>query len=316
MNWDLVTFSFVVGVFASAVRWSAPILLAALGETFTERAGILNLGLEGIMLMGALAGFVGAYNTGSLWLGLLLAAVTGMIMGALMAFISVTVKANQVVAGLGITILGSGLSTLLFRLAFGLRTGGRPPQVDRFDVISIPLLSKIPALGEILFQHNIMVYLGFALVGVAWFALYRTRYGLALRAVGERPEAVDTRGVNVSRLRYSSLLIGGAMAGIGGAYLSLADLGIFWTQMTAGRGFIAVAVVVFARWDPVRAMGGALVFGLAASLQTALQTIKAPVPSELLLMLPYVATIVVLVSVSRRAEFPGAFAVPYSRGEE
>ncbi|HVO68562.1 MAG TPA: ABC transporter permease [Aggregatilineaceae bacterium] len=314
MNWNLITFSFAVGIFASAVRWATPILLTALGEIFTERAGILNLGLEGIMLMGALTGFVGAYNTGSLWLGLLIAALTGMAMGLLMAFMSVTVKANQVVAGLGLMILGSGLSTLLFRLFFGLRT--KPPQIAMFPVQPIPLLDKLPALGDILFDHNVMVYVAFILVGVVWIVLYRTRYGLALRAVGERPEAVDTRGLNVDLLRYSALLIGGALAGIGGAYLTLANLGIFWTGMTAGRGFIAVAVVVFSRWDPVRALWGALVFGGAASLQTALQTLEAPIPSELLLMLPYIATIVVLVGVSRRAEFPGAFAVPYSRGGE
>lgn len=314
MNWDLVTFSFVVGIFASAVRWATPILFAAVGEVFTERAGILNLGLEGIMLMGALSGFWGAYESGNLWIGLLVAAVTGALLGALMAFMSVTVKANQVVAGLGITILGSGLSTLLFRLAFGLRR--TPPSVDQFPEIGIPLLEDIPALGEILFEHNIMVYMVFGLVALAWVVLYRTRFGLALRAVGESPDAVDTRGLSVTWLRYSSLIIGGALASIGGAYLPLANLGLFWTQMTAGRGFIAIAVVVFARWDPVRAFWGALVFGGAASLQTALQTLEAPIDSELLLMLPYIATIVVLVGVSRRAEFPSAFAVPYSRGDK
>lgn len=314
MNTDLITFSFLVGVLASAVRWATPILYAALGEVFTERAGILNLGLEGIMLMGALTGFLGAYNSGSLWVGVLLAALTGMLMGLLMAFISVTVRANQVVAGLGITILGGGLSTLLFRLFFGLRT--KPPTIKTFQTQPIPLFNKIPAVGDILFDHNVMVYLVFGLVGVAWVVLYRTRFGLAVRAVGERPEAVDTRGLNVSLLRYISLMIGGMLAGVGGAYLPLANLGIFWTQMTAGRGFIAVAVVVFSRWDPVRALWGALVFGGAASLQTALQTLEAPIPSELLLMLPYIATIVVLIGVSRRAEFPGAFAVPYSRGEK
>ncbi|MEW6580719.1 MAG: ABC transporter permease [Chloroflexota bacterium] len=314
MNWDLVTYSFLVGILASAVRWATPILFAAVGEVFTERSGILNLGLEGIMLMGALGGFVGAYNSGSLWIGLLVAALVGMAMGLLMAFVSVTAKANQVVAGLGITILGGGLSTLLFRLFFGLRT--RPPTIKTFKTQPIPLLEDIPVLGEVLFKHNVMVYLVFILVGVAWVVLYRTRFGLALRAVGERPDAVDTRGLNVTALRYISLMIGGALAGLGGAYLPLANLGIFWTQMTAGRGFIAVAVVVFSRWDPVRALWGALVFGGAASLQTALQTLEAPIDSELLLMLPYIATIIVLVSVSRRAEFPGAFAVPYSRGEK
>ncbi len=314
MNWDLITLSFLVGILASAVRWATPILFAAVGEVFTERSGILNLGLEGIMLMGALGGFVGAYNSGSLWVGLLVAMLVGMAMGLLMAFVSVTAKANQVVAGLGITILGGGLSTLLFRLFFGLRT--RPPTIKTFETQPIPLLEDIPVLGEVLFNHNVMVYLVFILVGVAWVVLYRTRFGLALRAVGERPDAVDTRGLNVTALRYVSLMIGGALAGLGGAYLPLANLGIFWTQMTAGRGFIAVAVVVFSRWDPVRALWGALVFGGAASLQTALQTLEAPIDSELLLMLPYIATIIVLIGVSRRAEFPGAFAVPYSRGEK
>lgn len=314
MNWELVTYSFIVGVFASAVRWATPILFAALGEVFTERAGILNLGLEGIMLMGALSGFWGAYQSGSLWIGLLVASVTGMLMGALMAFMSVTVKANQVVAGLGITILGSGLSTLLFRLAFGLRR--TPPSIKQFPAAGIPLLKDIPAIGEILFDHNIMVYMVFALVGIAWLVLYRTRFGLAVRAVGESPDAVDTRGLNVTRLRTISLIIGGALAAVGGAYLPLADLGLFWTQMTAGRGFIAIAVVVFARWNPVRAFWGALVFGGAEALQTALQTLEAPIDPELLLMLPYIATIIVLIGVSRRAEFPAAFAVPYSRGDK
>ena len=313
MNVELITFSFIVGMLAAAMRLAIPILFAALGETFTERAGILNLGLEGIMLVGALVGFVAAFVSGSLWLGILTAAVGGALMGLLMGFMSITAKVNQVVAGLGITILGSGLSTLLFRLFFGLRS--TPPTIDTFPTQPIPVLKDIPVLGEMVFSHNVMVYGALILVAVSWVVLYRTRFGLALRAVGERPDAVDTRGLSVSWLRYSSVIIGGALAGIGGAFLPLASLGLFWTQMTAGRGFIAVAVVVFARWDPVRALWGALVFGGAQALQLALQTLAAPIPSELLLMLPYVVTIIVLISVSRRAEFPGAFTIPYERGE-
>ena len=314
MNVELITFPFIVGLLAAAVRLAVPILFAAIGETFTERAGILNLGLEGIMLMGALAGFVGAYVTGNLWLGVALAMLSGIAMGLLMGFMSVTAKVNQVVAGLGITILGGGLSTLLFRQFFGLRS--TPPTIEMFLTQPIPGLSRIPVLGEMVFSHNILVYLALILVPVAWVVLYRTRFGLALRAVGERPDAVDTRGLSVDRLRYISLIIGGALAGVGGAFLPLASLGLFWTQITAGRGFIAVAVVVFARWDPVRALWGALLFGGAIALQLSLQTLKLPIPSELLLMLPYIITIVVLVMVSRRAEFPGAFAVPYSRGDK
>jgi simple sugar transport system permease protein len=238
----------------------------------------------------------------------------GMFMGLLMAFMSVTVKANQVVAGLGITILGTGFSTLLFRLAYDGRR--LPPKIKNFEAWGIPLLKDIPALGDILFDHNIMVYLVFVLVGVAWVVLYRTRFGLALRAVGERPEAVDTRGLSVTGLRYASLVIGGALAAVGGAYLPLANLGLFQTEMTAGRGFIAIAVVVLSRWDPARAFWAALIFGGAAALQTSLQTLKAPIDSDLLLMLPYIVTIIALVGVSRRAEFPGAFAVAYTRGDK
>jgi general nucleoside transport system permease protein len=314
MNYDLITFSFIVGWLAASMRLAIPILFAALGETFTERAGILNLGLEGTMLVGALSGFIGAFVTGSLWLGVLAGMLSGILMGLLMAFMSVTAKVNQVVAGLGITILGSGLSTLLFRLYFGLRS--TPPMIDIFPTQPVPLLKDIPVLGEMFFEHNVMVYLAFFLVGLSWLVLYRTRFGLALRAVGERPDAVDTRGLSVDRLRYLSLIIGGALAGIGGAYLPLANLGLFWTHMTSGRGFIAIAVVIFARWDPVRALFGSLVFGGAMALQLSLQTLRAPISSDLLLMLPYIITIIVLVIISRRAEFPGAFTVPYTRNDK
>ncbi|PID86669.1 MAG: branched-chain amino acid ABC transporter permease [Chloroflexi bacterium] len=312
MNTELITASFIIGVLAASIRLATPLLLAALGEIFTERAGILNLGVEGIMLMGALSGFLGAYWTSSLWLGVVAGMVTGLLFGLLMGFMSITAKSNQVVAGLGITILGSGLSTLLFRLTFGLRS--TPPSLEIFPTLSIPLLSKIPWLGPILFEHNILVYLALLLVPISSLILYRTRLGLAIRAVGENPDAVDTRGLNVSQIRYLSVMLGGALAGLGGSYLVLGSLGLFWTQMTAGRGFIAIAVVVFSKWDPARALLGALVFGLASALQISLQTLSVPIASELLLMLPYIITILVLVSVSRRAEFPSAFAVPYYRG--
>ena len=314
MNTDLISAAFIIGILAASVRLATPILLAALGELFTERAGILNLGLEGIMLMGTLGAFLGAFWTGSLWVGVFAAMFTGILMGLLMGVMSITVKANQVVAGLGITILGTGLSTLLFRLSFGLRSA--PPTLDIFPTIAIPLLSQIPVLGPVFFKHNILVYLALILVPISAFVLYRTKFGLAIRAVGESPDAVDTRGLNVNRLRYLSLVIGGALAGLGGGYLVLGSLGLFWTNMTAGRGFIAIAVVVFAKWDPWRALLGALVFGLASAVQISLQTVGVPIPSELLLMLPYIITIIVLVIVSRRAEFPAAFAVPYNRGGE
>jgi len=315
MNIGLITPVFILGILSASIRLATPILLTALGEVFTERSGILNLGLEGIMLMGALTGFLGAYWTGgNLWVGLLFAFVTGIIFALLMGFMSITAKVNQVVAGLGITILGTGLSTLLYRLSFGLRS--QPPTIKIFPDVPIPLLSNIPGLGQIFFTQNVMVYAALILTPLAGVVLYRTRFGLAVRAVGENPNAVDTRGINVSQIRYLAIMVGGGLAGLGGAYLSIGSLGLFWTQMTAGSGFIAVAVVVFSRWDPLRSLIGALVFGFAGALQLSLQTLHVPIPSELLLMLPYVITILVLIGVSRRAEFPGAYAIPYHRGEE
>lgn len=314
MNLELITPVFIIGALAASVRLATPILLTALGEVFTERAGILNLGLEGIMLMGALTGFLGAYWTGNLWVGVLLSIITGILFGLLMGFMSITAKVNQVVAGTGITILGSGLSTLLFRLSFGLRT--TPPIIGIFPDLPIPVLAALPIVGPIFFNHNIQVYAAMVLTPIAWVVLYRTRFGLAIRAVGESPDAADTRGINVSRIRYFSLIIGGALAGFGGGYLALGSLGIFWALVTAGRGFIAVAVVIFSRWDPLRSMLGAWVFGFAAALQLSLQTLNVPVPSEFLLMLPYIITILALMGVSRRAGFPAAFAVPYHRGEK
>ncbi len=314
MNLELISTSFIIGILAASIRLATPILLAALGEIFVERAGILNLGVEGIMLMGALSGFLGGYWSGNLWAGVLAGMLTGVLFGLLMGFMSITVRANQVVAGIGITILGGGLSTLLFRLAFGLRT--IPPTLDIFPTLPIPLLSQIPFIGPVLFEHNVLVYLALILVPAASAVLYRTHFGLKVRAVGESPDAVDARGISVARTRYLALIIGGAMAGLGGAYLVLGSLGLFWTQMTAGRGFIAIAVVVFSKWDPARALLGALVFGVASALQISLQTLGMPIPSQILLMLPYIITIIVLVGVSRRAEFPSAYAVPYFRGGE
>lgn len=314
MNTDLITTTFIIGVLAAAVRIATPLLLAALGEIFTERAGILNLGLEGIMIMGALSGFLAAFGTSNLWVGVAASILTGMLFGLLMGFVSITARANQVVAGLGITILGIGLSTLLFRLTFGLRS--QPPSLEIFPVIPIPFLSEIPGVGSILFEHNILVYLALVLVPILAVVLYQTRFGLAVRAVGENPDAADTRGLNVAWIRYASVIGGGGLAGLAGGYLVLGSLGLFWTQMTAGRGFIAIAVVVFSKWDPAKALLGALVFGLASSLQISLQTLGVPIAPELLLMVPYIVTILVLVSVSRRAEFPAAFTIPYVRGGE
>ncbi|MEG6616004.1 ABC transporter permease [Peptococcaceae bacterium 1198_IL3148] len=310
---QILTTGFLVSLLAGAVRMSVPILLPAIGEIFTQRAGILNLGLEGIMLMGALGGFVGAFFTGSLWIGVALAVVVGMLFSVIMAVLSVTIRADQVIAGVALTILGTGLSTFLFRVIFGIQK--LPPAIEPFEAISIPVLSNIPILGPVLFQHNILVYLTFILVVLSAIVLKRTTFGLKVRAVGEHPQAADSKGINVYLIRYICVVIGGAFAGLGGAFLSIGYMNTFLDQMSAGRGFIAVAVVIFARWNPYRAVGGAFVFGLASALQLRLQALGVPIPHQFLLALPYVLTILVLISVSKKADFPSAFTLPYNRGE-
>lgn len=309
----ILTAGFLVSFLAGAIRMSVPILLPALGEIFTQRSGILNLGLEGIMMMGAFAGFYGAYASGSVWLGLILAIIVGALFSSIMAFLSVTVRANQVIAGTALTILGGALAIFLYRAVFGILK--LPPWVEPFPALKIPFLSTIPLLGPILFQHNILVYLTLILVVIADITLEKTTFGLKVRAVGEHPRAADSKGINVYRIRYICVMLGGALAGLGGAFLSIGFMNCFLGEMTAGRGFIAVAVVVFSRWRPYRALGAALIFGAANALQLRLQAIGVPIPYQFLVALPYFLTILVLISVSKKAQVPAAFTIPYSRGE-
>jgi simple sugar transport system permease protein len=236
-----------------------------------------------------------------------------MLFSLIMAVLSVTIRANQVIAGVALTILGAGLSTFLFRVIFGIQK--LPPAIEPFQAIKIPVLSNIPILGPVLFQQNALVYLTFILVVFSTIVLKKTTFGLKVRAVGEHPQAADSKGINVYSIRYICVVIGGAFAGLGGAFLSIGYMNTFLDQMSAGRGFIAVAVVIFARWNPYRALGGAFVFGLASALQLRLQAVGVPIPHQFLLALPYALTILVLISVSKKAEFPSAFTVPYNRGE-
>ncbi len=305
--------AFLVSLLAATIRLATPIVFAALGEIITELAGILNLGVEGIMLMGAFAGFWGAYQTGSLWLGVLLGILVGALMALLMAFMSVTLRVDQVISGMGIYFLGLGLSSFLYRVTFGVRTV--PPTIEGFKEAPIPLLSRIPFLGPILFQQNILVYLAILLTPLLVLVIHRTTLGLMIRATGENPRAADTLGVNVSLIRYLCVVLGGILVGLGGVVLSTAHLKMFWENMTVGRGFIAVAIVYFGKWHPYRTFAGALLFGGAYALQLWLQALGAPVPHQLLLMFPYILTIAVLAMVARGAKGPAALGVPYKRGE-
>ena len=311
---EVFSLTFLTSVLAAAIPAGTAILYACLGELLCERAGVLNLGVEGMMLMGALGGFAVTYWTGSAWLGALGALGVGGILAAIHALLTVGLRANQVVSGLALTLFGAGLSAFLGQGLVGV------PAPDAFRDLPIPLLADIPYLGQILFRQDGLVYVSYVLVPLLWLFVYRTRPGLQLRAVGERPEAADAMGINVAALRTGYVVAGGALAGLGGAAISLGTNPGWTENMTAGRGWIAVALVIFAGWNPARAAAGAYLFGGVEAGQFRLQSVGVGVSSFFLNMLPYLFTILVLViatreTVRRRIGAPAALGRPYLREE-
>ncbi|WP_165666268.1 ABC transporter permease [Metapseudomonas otitidis] len=302
MDLDLLT-----NILFAMVRCGTPLLLVALGELVCEKSGVLNLGQEGMMLFGAVVGFITAIGTGSLWLGVLAAMAAGVLLAALFALVALGCNANQVATGLALTIFGIGLSSFV-----GAAWVGKP--LAGFKPLAIPLLSALPVLGKVLFSQDLMVYLSFVLFALIAWALLKSRIGLVLQAVGENPDAASAMGLPVLRVRTLAVLFGGAMAGMAGAYLSLAYTPMWAENMTAGRGWIALALVVFASWRVFRVLLGAYLFGLASILHLVAQGVGLAIPANLLAMLPYVATILVLVLLSRDALRTRLFA-PVSLGQ-
>lgn len=303
-----------MGFFAATVRVAAPLLLATIGEMFCERGGVLNLGIEGIMLLGAMTGFTAAYFSGSLWLGLACAASTGLLFAALMGLLTVTLGLSQHVSGLGITMLCSGLAFYGYRLVFGQPS--QPPNVVPFEPVKVPGLADVPVLGPALFDHVALVYLAFLGVPLAAFALYRTPWGLALRTVGENPLAAASSGISVAWLRYQGLMISGVLFAIAGAYFSLAQFNAFTFGLISGRGWVCIALVVLGRWDPWRCAFAALLFGAVDALQLRLQSSGAiDLPYQVFLMLPFLATVLAMAAVARSAQAPAALLVPYRKEE-
>lgn len=298
-------------VFASAIRLATPYMFASIGEMFGQRSGVLNLGVDGIMLMGAFFAYYGALMTGNLLLAVIAAIVIGGLMGLAMAFISVTLKAEQGISGIGVYLFGLGMSELLFQ-----KLVGTPRSVEGFPRLPIPILSDIQflSIGEIFFNHNLLVYVAFALVPIAAFVLNRTPFGLMIRAVGQNPEAADAMGINVARVRYMTVTIGGILAGLAGASLSIALLKVFQQNLTSGLGFIAVALVYFGRWRPVGVLVGAMLFSFVNALQLQISAIGIDVPAEFAVMAPYVITIIALVFASKQTEKPTALTKPFERG--
>jgi len=307
---QFLTYSVLTATAASGIRLAVPFLLAALGETVGQRSGVLNLGVGGIMRLGAFGAYYTTMQTDNMWLGAAVGLGVGIVLGVITALVNVSFKAQQGISGIGIYLFGLGFSDLLFQ-----KLVGTPRPVNVIPTVDIPVLSSIPVLGRVLFQHSLLVYLALALVPVIAFVLNRTTYGMKIRAVGENPAAADSLGVSVTRVRYSTVILGSALAGLAGAALAL-QLGIFQQNLTQGEGFIAVALVYFGAWRPSGVLAGALLYGVVAAVVLTWKTlgIIPPSASDLAAMAPAVLTVLALVAVARRSRQPAALAKAYERG--
>lgn len=310
---SLMDSALIVAVIASTLRGTAPILLAALGETYVERAGLLNLGIEGMMVAGAFSSFLVGLKMDNLMLGFLTAGLVGIFFGLVFGLMTITLKVNQIVVGLGLTIfLHSGCS-FLHRVIFGNQF---PMLFGAGGTNEIPFLSKIPLIGQPVFNQHWLLYVAFLMIPVLYFIMYKTSLGLRVRSVGEAPWAADASGVNVFRMRYFTTALGGLLAGLGGAFLSLGDLSFFVPDMVQGRGYIAIVVVMLGKWNPVKVGLGAILFGFALSLTSALQIVGVKISPDFILMTPYLVVIAALVIFARSTNLPAALCIPYERGQK
>lgn len=304
--------SSIVSLLAATLRISPPIVLASIGGAYSERTGIINIGLEGMILMGAFAGVVGSHFLGNPWLGVLCAILAGGALGLLHAVLCIKFKANQVVSGVGVNILSLGLTTLLLQVIWGNRGASDP--VPGIEPLQIPVIKDIPVVGEIIGKQNPLVYIMLIIVFFAWLIMFRTPLGLRIRAVGEHPEAADTVGIHVHKIQYMCVTVSGMLSGLGGAYLSLGWLNLFSQNMSAGRGFIALAANIFGKWNPAGTFGASLLFSFTDALQIKLQGVGIPI--QFIQMLPYILTILVLASAVKRAVPPAAIGKHYEKGEK
>ncbi|MEJ5310286.1 MAG: ABC transporter permease [Anaerolineae bacterium] len=301
----------MTGMLQATLLRAVPITLAALSGVMCERCAVINIGIEGMMLMGAFTSALIGSLSQSAWVGLLAALLAGGLMGALLAVLAIRYKVNQIIAGTAINILSTGLTSY-----FGSRYLQSIPELNRpltFGPVPLPVLSRIPIVGPVLFTNTVPVYLMLILVFVIHVMLFYTRWGLRTRAVGEHPKAADTLGVNVLKTRYINVILGGMVAGLGGAYLVLSSVARFDENMTAGRGFIGLAAMIFGKWSPIGSLGASLIFGFADSLRTNLAILRVPIPSQFLLMAPYLVTMIVLAGVVGRAVPPAADGEPYEK---
>jgi ABC-type uncharacterized transport system permease subunit len=311
---DLFEILMTAGFWAATIRIVSPLIFGTLGELICERAGVLNLGIEGIMTAGAMAGWMWVYQGGDLWGGVMFAAFIGASFGLLHASFTVYLGVSQHVTGIGITLFASSLSYFVYRML--LPSATTPPKIEPFHSVEIPFLSEIPIIGPALFNQSPLTYLALLSVPMVWYVLYRTPIGLAVRMAGENPMAVEAQGIDVLAVRTGAVMAGSALMAVGGAFITMSWFDAFYFGMINGRGWICVALVIFASWRPGKALLGAMLFaGLEAMQVRAQQKAGAFIPYQFFLMLPYIMSIVAMVIMARRARYPQALLVPFRRGE-
>lgn len=312
---DILDILLQASFWTAAIRIASPLIFAALGELICERAGVLNLGIEGIMVVGAFAGWLTVYLGGGLWFGVAVAMLSGMAFGLVHGVLTVPFGLSQHVVGLGITLLATSLTYYCYRLALPEVTS--PPKIEAFQPFEIPLLSDIPVIGPALFNQTPLTYLAFVLVVAVTLVLYRTPLGLALRAAGENPAAVEAQGLSVTGIRIGAVMVGSGFMAVGGAFLTMSAFNSFFFEMVNGRGWICIALVVFGSWKPGKTLLGAVLFAAFDALQIRVQQtpLGADIPYQIFLMAPYILSILALVVMSRRAQVPAALMVPFNKGE-
>lgn len=305
---------FTASFWVAAIRIASPLIFATMGELICERAGVLNLGIEGIMVAGAFAGWLTVYLGGNLWMGVAIAALAGAMFGLVHGTLTVPLGLSQHVVGIGITLLATSLTYFTYRVILPEVTS--PPRIEPFQPLPIPMLSDIPIVGPALFSQTPLTYLAFITVGLVAWVLYRTPLGLAVRAAGENPSAVEAQGISVTAIRMGAVMVGSALMAIGGAFLTMSAFNSFFFEMINGRGWICIALVVFGSWRPGKALLGAILFAAFDAYQVRLQQLTGgAVPYQLFLMMPFVLSILALVVMSRRASYPKALMIPYQKGE-
>lgn len=307
---ELFQEAILVSILAGMIRIATPILFAAIGELVTQRVGIWNMGVEGTMLMGAFTAYFVATATGSVWFAVFMAMFAGAMVGLLIAFMTVTMRVDHFITGLGINLLIAGLTLYWFRMYI---RGRAQPTFDGFDNVAIPGLSSIPIIGEILFDQRLLTYVAFAAVPAVWYLLYRTRWGLELRCLGENPKALDIKGLSVATRQYAAVLFGSVMTGLGGGFLMLGFSDRFLADITAGRGWLAIVALIAGNWMPKGVLGAVLVFALLESVATHVQVLGIDVPHQIFLALPYLASILLLMGLRRQSRQPGRLGIPYFR---